>query len=153
MHLFDLSYTNDLFFSLQAATAKDDEIQDFYVVLYNAIGQTTNEIVSLPVSSDKTYIVEKNEKDTSNDNWEVVKSALVPNDFQYVQGEKSSPFNLWFDSESIPPTSMTLFRIRTDESSGSSISGSSSNIPIMEQRKLSATSYTHEDIKVQINDG
>ena len=143
-----------LLLSLQDATVKGDDIQHFYAVLYNAIGQTANEIVSLPVSSSTTYIVEKKQKDNSDDDWKVVKSALLPN-YQHAQGGKAAPFNLWFDTGSIPPVSMTLFRIRADKNSGSSSSSSSSssNVSIMEQRKLSTSSHTDENIEVKIHDG
>ena len=112
--------------------------------------------MSLPVSLNNTYIVEKGlEMDHSDslDGWEFVESTLLPN-INYVQGEDTAPFVLWFYSGSIHPISMNLFRIRTS---------SLSNVSVKDSRKLvenhSSTfdsksfSVQNEHIEVHFDDG
>jgi hypothetical protein len=84
--------------------------------LYNALGHTTDEIMTLPVSAYTTYIVERgvqglNEKNLEEESWESIDCELYPN-LDHTPGSDVAPFNLIFDSGSIQPVSMTLFRIR-----------------------------------------
>lgn len=93
-----------------------EDFEPFYVVLYNSIAHTKHEIVSLPVSSNTTYIVEKSTLTDAEQRWEMVESTMLQN-FQNDQGGDSAPFILWFDSGSVRPISMTLYRIRSSTSS------------------------------------
>ena len=91
-------------------------------MLYNALAHLKSEIVSLPVSSNSTYIVEKaHNVDVmvgSQDIWEVVQSSLFPS-VHYDKSKNGAPFTLIFDSGTIHPISMTLFRISRSNSNSS----------------------------------
>ena len=77
-----------------------------------------SELVSLPVSSNITYNVEKYQSDDKS--WKIVDSSLLSNighdDIRVV-----FPYVLWFDSGSVPPISMTIYRISSRSSKLTSI--------------------------------
>lgn len=89
---------------------------DIFVVAYNALSRSRQEVVSIPVSSDATYEV-FNLKDGI-----IMDSSLVPSPPkpQYTESAiVSAPFLLYFDTGLLPPVGAVTFRIRMISSQSS----------------------------------
>ncbi len=68
---------------------------EFYIVVYNSLGWSRKEVISIPVDIDADYIV-KERLDTNN--WREVPSALVKN-FNYARVTDAAAYNLMVDVE------------------------------------------------------
>jgi len=75
-----------------------------------------SDTLSVPVSSQSLFIVEKKEEVEGNDgnSWKKVASTLFPNT-NPANVLESAPYNLYFDTGTVAPISMSLYRVRKDE--------------------------------------
>jgi len=78
---------------------------DVYVVAYNALVQSREEIMSVPVSRDASFEVQSVQDDTT------MQSVLLPSP-NYTNTKDAAPFMLHFDTGLIPPLGAAVFRIR-----------------------------------------
>jgi len=139
--LSDLSYCQQRNVSIchisQAATAVANT--DVYVVVYNALGFLRSNILSIPVSSQSIFIVEKKEEGEVNggNSWKEVSSTLFPNT-NPANVQESAPYNLYFDTGQVAPIGMSLYRIRKDGTDTLSETGSSG---------IESASSTHRSLR------
>jgi len=96
----------------QAATTVNET--DIYVVIYNALGSKRSDVLSLPVSCEGPFIVEKREQvPNSGFSWKKVSSTLFPNT-NAANVPASAPYKLYFDTGIVAPVGMSLYRVRKD---------------------------------------
>lgn len=140
IHLFENEFTfiNDFNCKQYQDTTATTDFEPFFVVLYNSIAHMRSELVSLPVSSNITYNVEKyqfHDNKNSSSGWNSIDSSLLSN-IGHDENRVAS-YVLWFDSGSVPPLSMTIYRISSRSSKLTSIDDNRKLI----RKKKSTASY------------
>lgn len=95
--------------------AKIGQINDFYVLAYNPLGQSRNEVLSLPVSDDSVDY-----KITNLETKKEVESALIPNP-NFSKSNGAAPFHLYFETTNIPPLGGIMFLVEAKKASFSSM--------------------------------
>jgi len=116
-YLSNLSYCQQRNISIcevsQAATLGTNT--DIYVVAYNALPWTRADILSLPVSSQSTYVVEREKEGLigTDPSWVRVSSTLFAN-LNPANVSDSAPWILYFETGLILPISLSLYRIRNE---------------------------------------
>ena len=76
----------------------------FYLYLYNALGQPRSEVISIPISQNASYDIERifhSGTAGNSDDWVQVNSTVVPN-FNYAKIKDAAPYNLMIDVQDIP---------------------------------------------------
>lgn len=86
----------------------------FYIIVYNALGQKRSDILSIPVSTNSTYVVHRYTGTGENEGILVnLQSAVAPN-FNYAKIPGSAPFNLLIEINDLKAVSPTLVKISYD---------------------------------------
>ena len=85
-----------------------------YVVAYNALSRSREEVMSVPVASDATYEV-YNIRES-----QIVQSTLLPSP-NYSNTKNAAPYMLHFETGTVPPVGAVVFRIRMTSLSPSAI--------------------------------
>jgi len=87
---------------------------DVYVVAYNALSRSREEVMSVPVARDATYEV-YNIRES-----QIVQSTLLPSP-NYSNTKNAAPYMLHFETGTVPPVGAAVFRIRMASLSPSAI--------------------------------
>jgi len=83
---------------------------NIYLVVYNALAQTRDEYVTVPVAVDAKYQVSRL-VEVGSDETRDVKSALIPNK-NYAGLKSSADYVLHFPTENLPAVGAALYRIK-----------------------------------------
>ena len=81
---------------------------DIYLLVYNALAHSRDEIVSVPVSVDGPYLVETL---VGGDSWGSVESVVFPN-ANHVGRKEAAEYILYFDAKELNAVGVTLYRIK-----------------------------------------
>mmetsp|Transcript_35433 Transcript_35433/g.82180 ORF Transcript_35433/g.82180 Transcript_35433/m.82180 type:complete len:513 (-) Transcript_35433:227-1765(-) len=92
---------------------------DLYVVVYNALSTSRNEVMAIPVSRDATFEVFNVETNAKVD------IALMPSSGNI--GDSSSKYTLHFEANSIPPLGAVTFQIKMISTESSVVKASEAN--------------------------
>ena len=130
----------------------------FYLYLYNGLGQPRSEVISIPISQNASYVIERifhSGTAGNSDDWVQVNSTVVPN-FNYAKIKDAAPYNLMIDVQDIPSTPMVAILKVSSESQAlhtpvKSILEESRNLRSKDPTRKDSNSFVLHQGKTQIH--